>query len=445
MKEFNFACSVPVIAEYDVVVIGGGPAGICASVSASRMGVSTLLVERHGVLGGNLTTGYICPILGKVSKGTMFDEIEALLSENHKDAREVIARNGKEIHIDPEEAKQILTKFVSDNSVTFMLSTALSDIVSDENVHTVILTTQKGLCAVEAKVVIDCTGDGQAAVLAGAEYKVGRDSDGRVQPCTLEFTVTDVDESIAITAWGGSDPVKIPAGEFEGMEYRELCKLKNREGELPENVTIVRLHRTFYDGERSVNATQINGIDGTCPFDVARAEVDLRQQITLCHKFLKNYVPGFENCTVKGSASSLGIRETRRIVGLDSVTDTDVENGTKRDDVIVHNAWFLIDIHNPAGGGQAEGHSHPAKPYDIPFGAIIPKSTHNILTAGRCISGTHRAHASYRVMVICMATGEAAGIAAALAVKNSREVASLNATDVQAVLKARGVVLKDNA
>ena len=445
MKEFNFACSVPVIAEYDVVVIGGGPAGICASVSASRMGVSTLLVERHGVLGGNLTTGYICPILGKVSKGTMFDEIEALLSENHKDAREVITRNGKEIHIDPEEAKQILTKFVSDNSVTFMLSTALSDIVSDENVHTVILTTQKGLCAVEAKVVIDCTGDGQAAVLAGAEYKVGRDSDGRVQPCTLEFTVTDVDESIAITAWGGSDPVKIPAGKFEGMEYRELCKLKNREGELPENVTIVRLHRTFYDGERSVNATQINGIDGTCPFDVARAEVDLRQQITLCHKFLKNYVPGFENCTVKGSASSLGIRETRRIVGLDSVTDTDVENGTKRDDVIVHNAWFLIDIHNPAGGGQAEGHSHPAKPYDIPFGAIIPKSTHNILTAGRCISGTHRAHASYRVMVICMATGEAAGIAAALAVKNSREVASLNATDVQAVLKARGVVLKDNA
>ena len=445
MQAFNYVKSVPVIAEYDVAVIGGGPAGICASVSASRMGVSTLLVERHGVLGGNLTTGYVCPILGKVSAGTMFDEINALLSKNHKDAREVITRNGKEIHIDPEEAKQILTKFVSDNGVTFMLSTALSDIVSEGDAHTVILTTQKGLCAVKAKVVIDCTGDGQAAVLAGAEYKVGRDSDGRVQPCTLEFTVTGVDESIGITAWGGSDPVKLPAGQYEGMEYRELCKLKNKEGELPENVTIVRLHRTFYEGERSVNATQVNGIDGTCPFDVAKAEIDLRQQITLCHNFLKKYVPGFESCTVKGSASSLGIRETRRIVGLDSVTDTDVENGTRRDDVIVHNAWFLIDIHNPAGGGQAEGHSQPAKPYDIPLGALIPKSTRNILTAGRCISGTHRAHASYRVMVICMATGEAAGIAAALAVKNSCEVASLNATDVQAVLTHRGVVLKDNA
>lgn len=443
MNSINYAKAIPVIAEYDVAVIGGGPAGICASVSASRMGVRTLLVERHGVLGGNLTTGYICPILGKVSEGTMFDEINALLSKSHKDAREVITRNGKEIHIDPEEAKQILTKFVSDNGVTFMLSTALSDIIPGEHSHTVILTTQKGLCAVNAKVVIDCTGDGQAAVLAGAEYKVGRDSDGRVQPCTLEFTVTGVDESIAISAWGGSDPVKVPAGQYEGMEYRELCKLKNREGELPENVTIVRLHRTFYEGERSVNATQVNGIDGTCPYDVARAEVELRRQITLCHNFLKNYVPGFENCTVKGSASALGIRETRRIVGLDSVTDSDVENGTKRDDVVVHNAWFLIDIHNPAGGGQAEGHSQPAKPYDIPLGALIPKSTHNILTAGRCISGTHRAHASYRVMVICMATGEAAGITAALAVKANKPVASIPASDVQAVLTSRGVVLKD--
>lgn len=443
MNSINYVKAIPVIAEYDVAVIGGGPSGICASVSASRMGARTLLVERHGVLGGNLTTGYICPILGKVSEGTMFDEINALLSKNHKDAREVITRNGKEIHIDPEEAKQILTKFVSDNGVTFMLSTTLSDVLSGEDLHTVILTTQKGLCAVSAKVVIDCTGDGQAAVLAGAEYKVGRDSDGRVQPCTLEFTVTGVDESIAITAWGGSDPVKVPAGEFEGMEYRELCKLKNREGELPENVTIVRLHRTFYEGERSVNATQVNGIDGTCPYDVAKAEVDLRQQITLCHNFLKNYVPGFEHCTVKGSASALGIRETRRIVGLDSVTDSDVENGTKRDDVVVHNAWFLIDIHNPSGGGQAEGHSQPAKPYDIPFGALIPKNTSNILTAGRCISGTHRAHASYRVMVICMATGEAAGIAAALAVKSGKKVASLTASEVQKVLTDRGVVLKD--
>ncbi len=443
MKTFNYTKSIPVIGKYDVAVIGGGPAGITAAVSASRLGMNVLLVERHGVLGGNLTTGYVCPILGKVSRGTMFDEINSLLSEKHANAREVITRNGKEIHIDPEEAKQILTKLVSDAGVTFMLSTSLSDIIPGENAHTLLLTTQRGIEAYEASVVIDCTGDGQAAYLYGAEYDMGRDGDGRVQPCTLEFTVSNVDESRAITVWGGSDPVKIPGGEYAGMEYRELCKLKNKEGELPENVTIVRLHRTFYDGERSVNATQVNGIDATSASDVARAERELRAQITVCHEFLRKYIPGFENCVIKGSASALGIRETRRFRGLSSVVDEDVETGRKREDVVVHDAWFLIDIHNPAGGGQAEGHSHPAKPYDIPLGALIPRNTHNLLTAGRCISGTHRAHASYRVMTICMATGEAAGVAAALAVKQQKPVSEIDYRDVQNVLTDRGVVLFD--
>ncbi len=443
MKTFNYTKSVPVIGKYDVAVIGGGPAGITAAVSASRLGMNVLLVERHGVLGGNLTTGYICPILGKVSRGTMFDEINSLLSEKHEGAREVITRNGKEIHIDPEEAKQILTKFVSDAGVTFMLSTSLSDIIPGKDSHTLLLTTQRGIEAYEASVVIDCTGDGQAAYLYGAEYDMGRNGDGRVQPCTLEFTVSNVDESHAITVWGGSDPVKIPSGEYAGMEYRELCKLKNKEGELPENVTIVRLHRTFYDGERSVNATQVNGIDATSASDVAKAERELRAQITVCHEFLRKYIPGFENCVIKGSASALGIRETRRFRGLSSVVDEDVENGRKREDAVVHDAWFLIDIHNPAGGGQAEGHSQPAKPYDIPLGALIPRNTHNLLTAGRCISGTHRAHASYRVMTICMATGEAAGVAAALAVKQHKPVSELDYRDVQKVLTDRGVVLFD--
>ena len=277
----------------------------------------------------------------------------------------------------------------------------------------------------------------------GAEIKMGRESDGKVQPCTIEFVVENVDEGIAISAWGGSDPVKLPSGEFAGIEYRELCKLKNKEGELPKNVTIVRLHRTFYEGERSVNATQVNGIDSTDPHDVAMAEVDLRSQIGSIHSFLKKYVPGFECCTIKGSASTLGVRESRRVCGIDSVEDADVENGNKRADAVVHNAWFLIDIHNPAGGGQAEGHSQPAKPYDIPLGALIPKGVKNLLTAGRCISGSHRAHASYRVMSICMATGEAAGITAALALKNGTCVDKVSASEVQQVLTHRGVKLFD--
>lgn len=444
MEKITYSAVFDVKENYDIAVVGGGPAGICAAVSAAREGANVLLIERYGTLGGNLTSGYVSPILGSVSSGTMYDEIVDLLSREHKDAREVITRNGKEIHIDHEEGKQIFTKLVSESGAKFLLSTSLADIFENSNGnHVLLLCNQCGMFAVSAKIIIDCTGDGLAAYLLGADYKMGRDGDGRVQPCTLEFVVENVDESIGITAWGGSDPVKVPAGEFEGMEYRELCKLKNSEGELPENVTIVRLHRTFYEGERSVNATQANGIDATDPYAVAKAEIDLRSQIESVHKFLKNYVPGFENCTIKGSASTLGVRETRRICGLDSVCDSDVENGRKREDAVVHNAWFLIDIHNPAGGGQAEGHSQPAQPYDIPLGALIPKNVKNLLTAGRCISGSHRAHASYRVMSICMATGEAAGVAAAVALKEGVNVADVKPSSVQEILTKRGVKLFD--
>jgi len=422
----------------DVVVAGGGPAGVCAAVSAARMGAKTILVERFGCLGGNLTLGHVSPILGKVSAGTMADEVRGLLNAKHLDAPKVMTRNGPEEHIDHEEAKGVLAKLCADAGVTVLLCAPVVDAKLDGNrVTDLVVDTPKGMRRISAKAFVDATGDGRVAASAGAWCKIGRDSDGATQPSSLEFVVDGVDEKVGITAWGGTDPVKLPSGE----EYRALCKRMNAAGELPENVTIVRLHRTFYPGERSVNATQVNGVDALDPVSIGRADAELRRQIEMCVAFLRKHVPGYENCRVKSTADTLGIRETRRVMGDAMVIDDDLLEGRKYTDAIVHDAWFLIDIHNPKGGGQAEGHSHPAKPYDIRYGAFLPKGLEGILTAGRCISGTHRAHASYRVMTPCMAMGEAVGVAAAFAAKTGRTPREVAADEVRRVLVGRGISL----
>ena len=383
--------------EADVVVAGGGPAGVCAAVSAARMGAKTILVERFGCLGGNLTLGHVSPILGKVCPGTMADEIRRLLNANHLDAPKVMTRNGPEEHIDHEEAKGILARLCANAGVTVLLCAPVIDAQMDgTRVTGLTVDTPNGRRTIRAKVVIDATGDGRVATAAGAEVKIGRDSDGATQPSTLEFVVDG-------------------------------------------------LHRTFYPGERSVNATQINGIDPLNPIDLGKAEVELRGQIDQCVDFLRKYVPGFEKCRVKSSAGTLGVRETRRVMGDAMVVDDDLLAGRHYPDAVVHDAWFLIDIHNPKGGGQAEGHSHPAQPYDIRYGAFLPKGIEGLLTAGRCFSGTHRSHASYRVMTPCMAMGEAVGVAAALAAKSGITPRAVKAEAVRQALIARGVKLADNA
>lgn len=422
----------------DVLVAGGGPAGICAAVAAARQNMNVILVERYGAVGGNLTLGNVSPILGKVSEGTMYDEIISLLSAKHNAEEKIDTRNGKEIHIDSEEAKGILIKFLYDNNVKVLLQTPVVDVILNGNtINGVILNTPMGLKAIKAKRVIDATGDGMIAYLCGCDYKVGRDDDGLTQPVTLEFTVHNVDETKAIMCFGGSDPVKLP----DGRKYSEFCAECEKNGVLPKNVSIVRLHKTFYKGERNVNATQLNGFNALNEEEYYAAEVELRIQIEKIVNFLRKYIPGYENCEVKTTASTLGVRESRRIMGEYVINDGDVENGNHYDDAVVHDAWFLIDIHNPSGGGQAEGHSKMANPYDIRYGAIVPLGVDNLLTSGRCISGTHRAHASYRVMAICMATGEAAGIAAALSISEGVTPRRLEALRIRNTLKNNGVIL----
>lgn len=422
----------------DVVVCGGGPAGVCAAVSAARQGAKVLLVERFGCLGGNLTLGHVSPILGKVSDGTMAQEVQNLLNAGHERSERIETFNGPEEHIDHEEAKGVLARLCADAGVGILLcASAVDALKTGDRVVGVVVDTPKGLRTIYAKVVIDATGDGRIAAAAGAPVEMGRGGDGAVQPATIEFEVEGLDERRAITCWGETDPVKLP----DGREYRRLCEEKSKNGELPPTVTIVRLHKTFYPGERSVNATQVNGVDTLDPLALGKAEVELRDQIERCVAFLRRYVPGYEHCRVKSSGGTLGVRETRRTIGDAVVTDEDVAEGRKYADAVVHNVWFLVDIHNPKGGGQAEGYAHGAKPYDLRYGVFLPREVEGLLTAGRCISGTHRAHASYRVMTPCMAMGEAVGVAAALAVRANCTPRKISAEAIRTVLAARGVAL----
>ncbi|MBR5232117.1 MAG: FAD-dependent oxidoreductase [Clostridia bacterium] len=425
---------------YDVIVMGGGPAGVCAAVAAAREGAKTLLLDKNGVLGGNLTIGHVNPVLGGVAKGTMYDELVQLFRQGHEDVPALHTYIGDEVHLDPEETKIRLMRFVRESGADFLLNASLCDaVMENDRIKAVIVSTPMGLAAYAAKCFVDATGDGMLAYLAGAPYTVGRDSDGRCQPATIEFTLENVDDSVAIYCGGGSDPVCLP----DGTKYSQLCKDMHAAGVLPENVSIVRLHKTFYPGERNVNATQANGYDTLTLEGATLAEEKLRAQIPQVIAFLKKYVPGYENCRVKSSAATLGVRETRRIHGDYTISDHDVEKGARHEDVVVHRAWFLIDIHNPTGGGQAEGRSQPATPYDIPYRALLPQNVSNLVLAGRCISGTHRAHASYRVMGVCMATGQAAGVAAGIAGVNDITPRQVDAARIQASLQKSGAELFD--
>lgn len=187
--------------QYDVIVAGGGPAGVCAAAAAARQGARTALIERYGILGGMLTSGYVNPILGSVAPGSMYDEIISLLGATYSKTR-----NGREMSIDSEKAKSLFLQFVCEAGADVFLQTPVVEVVKEGSaVKGLIVGTQEGLKTLYADVIVDATGDGFVAARAGADYQMGRESDGRCQPATIEFSLDGVDETDGITCWGGSD------------------------------------------------------------------------------------------------------------------------------------------------------------------------------------------------------------------------------------------------
>lgn len=429
--EISYSKQLPVWKSYDVIVCGAGPAGICAAVAAARQGAKTALVERYGIPGGNLTSGCVGPILGSVSRGTMRDELVTLLGvpDNDMDGTTGVAH-------DMEQAKIVLTEFLNQENLEVYLQTPVADAWMEGNrIRGILAATKEGLRALEAQVVIDATGDGDVAVFAGCDYEKGRE-DGLMQPVTLEYTLDNVDEAKGILCIGDIDNVS-----FRGQRFLDWTKQQAAQGAIPRNTAAVRLHPTVHKGSRQVNTTQVNGIDSTKVETLYGAELELRQQMKVLTDFFRRELPGYEHCKIVGSASTTGIRESRRITGEYCITGEECARGARFPDVIVHKADFLVDIHNPAGSGQAEKTIQYCIPYDLPYGCFVPKKVEGLYVAGRCISGTHRAHASYRVMSICMAMGQAVGVAAALCVQTNRIPRELEVPCLQKELTALGIDL----
>lgn len=426
------ARTIPVAAQVDVLVLGAGPAGVAAAISAAREGASTMLVEQTGDVGGIATAGLMSHWTGN-TQGGIYEEILDRSADLRTDADYGFNGSPRQI-INPERLKTVLLEMLEEAGVQLLLYTFVSAPImqSETQVGGAIVENKTGRQAILAKVVIDCTGDGDLAARSGAAYIKGRETDGSMQPVTIMFKVGGVDYTRAVFPGKFEDYIQIPAGEIQALGKAAL----------PFPAGHVLLYRTSLPGVVTCNMTNCIGIDGTKTEDLVRATRVCRSQMDSIVQFLRSTVPGYENCYILSSASLIGVRETRHFKGMKTITEEDIRASRVFDDWAVTYASFNFDVHNMSGNGlDATGaqDAFTATYYTIPYGCLVPETINGLLLAGRDISGTHMAHANYRVMPICANMGQAAGIAAAICVKNDIQPREVDVKLLQKCLLENGV------
>jgi hypothetical protein len=442
--------------ETEVLVVGGGPAGLGAAVAAADAGARVVLAERYGFLGGNATAALVMPLMSFHTQTPRAEHKGAttLLPTDHGPGHAVVhgvlqrllerlvaaggairpsLATGYVVPFDPEWFKLIALELLDEAGVEFLFHAFASGVLPGN--QGVIFETKSGPVVIRAKVIVDCTGDGDVAVQAGAPCETGR-ADGLVQPMTLMFRVNEFRRA-AFEAYVRENPK-----EWRGVHgLWALVRRATEAGELDLPREDMLFFATPHDTEVSVNSTRVTRVLGADVWDLSYAEWCSRRQMRQIAAFLRRYVPGFEESYVVQSGVQVGVRETRRVVGEYQLTAADVLSARKFDDAIARGA-YPVDIHNPKGSGTLLKRLPPGEAYDIPMRCLLPKNTERLLVAGRCISGTHEAHSSYRVMPIVMATGQAAGVWAALAARKGVTVRSIPATLVQEELLRQGASLR---
>lgn len=427
------AREIPVKAQVDVLVCGGGPSGFGAAVAAARAGAKTLLIEQTSSIGGIATSGLMSHWTGD-SEGPILDELLERARDTNRDynyfGKKVL--KAKNI-INPEKTRLVMTEMLEEAGVTIQLYTMVAAVIKDgSRVLGVVTESKSGREAIFAKVVVDATGDGDIAFKAGAEYIKGREGDNAMQPVTVMFKVGGVEMERAIFPGEFEDYIQVPNGEIQALGRKEL----------PPPAGHVLLYPSSLPGVVTVNMTNATGIDGTKVEDLTRGDIACRKQIPLIVDFLRRNAPGYENCYCLSSAPSLGVRETRHFIGLYTVQKEDIECARLFEDWIATRCYFNFDIHGINGPGLdetgAQNEFTQKRKYTLPYRATVPKSIDGLLLAGRNISGTHVAHSNYRAMPIVLNIGQGVGVAAALCAKEGVQPREMEPGKIQAALVAQG-------
>ncbi|TVY11420.1 FAD-dependent oxidoreductase [Paenibacillus cremeus] len=423
------------IINTQVLVLGGGAGGVGAALAAAREGAETILVDRQGFLGGNMTIGL--PLLAfldaqgrQVTRGLPQELVDRLIELGGSFGHRECPLHNSTTVIDPNLMKIVVFEKIKQYGVRPLLHCEIigTTVVNGE-LKSVILKGKGKEIEIFADVFIDATGDGDVAYMAGAEFEKGQYANGETQPPTLMFTVggfnlekfMDHLEAHPQELKHGSS-MKIRPGytaEFlRASENHVFVGLKNtisklrQEGKCPidrDTIIYINLPR---EGYIALNCIRILNFDGTKIEELSRGEIESNLQILPLINMLKEHIPGFENIYLSSIAPFLGIRETRRIKGLQMIREDAAVNGVIPEDTIALGS-YIIDIHS--GTGDSTLIKSLAGPYGITYGATISKDVKGLMLSGRCISVDPVVFGSSRVMPTCMSVGEGVGIGAAIA------------------------------